>query len=1720
MTKARSPAPGHAGVGGGNAPSDPVRRRLACLAVAMGLLSSGVSVSAEEAAPLMVASEPVQHFLSPSDRHSREILLSEPGRHAFIAESDMPVGVQLVDRMAGPLEIRRHRHDRILGAGPVKAVLHADADDGGEIAFRVHPYRELHQAPFPRLTETRLLETTLEDFQQRSYWIVVDEDRWMTLELAGRHLDDVRLWRDGEWLTGVVPERRRIEPESGRPLQARSIHARLQPGLYRLTVYGGPGERWAEEADSAPLYLRKGIPELPAYGWWEHRTSPFGVDRWRVSTTANVYQLKLDEARPARLSVGEYAEGGDPFSVRQHSSAGLDRDSRLPEVTVRDGDGQRTRLITVEHAPGQPYRLAYLHHGTRYSLHRPRTEAQWIGIAGLGDPRDSVQATVAVVDHELLRRGANGLLTGQLPVVSERRAWRARFNLLQPVDLLLQVEHGGTYRAGLTEQSEAIADFRIQPLYQSAPRTAGTDWQAGSDHIWDLNPGLYRLSLRPAAGHPGIAELRIGPEGGDASVEETAAIAVRDAGALRLVDSGRSRIAEVNDFDHGGGGLVIRPAPLRLDQVLPVTLAASGVRDFPVQGVRGRTLIAEAPDGSLLPVAMRRQGPWESAIPVSRDGAFTAYVRNDADRPVNVHLRWQQDPPAVAGHADLKALPPQVLASRIQPLTELSEGAEQRLTLPRQGRQSLLLRVAEPALYRMESTGLLDTRGELRDRTTLDLASAAEGGSGRNFLIQRYLRDGEYRLVTGVQGRSAGPLALRLARTAINDGGLLPPDTPGRATLGPEAAIRYTVPVSRPGPHRIHVRGLEQDFAIHLEGPDGWPVIVPGSRTPLTVQLEPGEHTLTVIPQSVTARAVTLISAPAEPVAGTAGHGPHLLPLNARRNHLWREPGDGQNEREPDRWEFTLDAPMDVRVGLHQAMEAELQRRDAGEWRSLGRMRGSEEQGWHAMEAGDYRLLVRAARRDDRRGYHLAVNTRELPAGQSRRVAVPGSVPLSLAEDGMVQLWSLSGLDVEATLRDADGRRVAFSDARPDDWNFLISRHLPAGRYRLELGTADGSEGEAEVALTRLEREEQPALTAGDDAEQRERQVHVYPLTLPDTMPERGYPLLVETRSTGTHGLSLERLEGERWQVLHTVTGRTNRAGLVLADSDSAPHRLQVWPLDDGPAPVRIAVGTAPKNLQVGGETLTPLEVPGTGMTLALARLPAATLHRAQGAGEVRWAHPGDAFRPTAQGWIPATDSVLWLLGGPDTEPVTLAAPRLLPGQRLEVPVASAVRLPAGNGRDMGTTVRLWLAESAGPVPAIRAADRDHGLWTVSGRSAVAVALPGQAPDTLEVRRADGEDRPATLRLEQRALTVEDHGALSADAGRQIQLAPGTAARLALPEGAAQELRLAGPARIAAVSGKGDEGQVYWTGLSAGTLHGPVAGDVLWLANAGESSADISLSLRPADDDRRAGPGGVLHLADGYRGERLVPLNRLAPGARIRLGGDLDDAYLLTGDGRVLPSENGVIAAGDASRGTLHLIHGTGAYGAWLDAGQAVHWVDGATVSADAPSLLSLRSPVPAVARLGESDDYWLDVAHPADLLVPAGDHRLRFAPVREGSAPGFRLSAVEPMPEGLGAPLRLAPGESRAFGFRLEEERTVGVGLRAEREVVQGRLVNAHGETLGEGVVQLHQALPTGRYYLIAHLPPGETPVLVRPALVGSEAPDDLIPDDVRRRLSEQVQE
>lgn len=108
-------------------------------------------------------------------------------------------------------------------------------------------------------------------------------------------------------------------------------------------------------------------------------------------------------------------------------------------------------------------------------------------------------------------------------------------------------------------------------------------------------------------------------------------------------------------------------------------------------------------------------------------------------------------------------------------------------------------------------------------------------------------------------------------------------------------------------------------------------------------------------------------------------------------------------------------------------------------------------------------------------------------------------------------------------------------------------------------------------------------------------------------------------------------------------------------------------------------------------------------------------------------------------------------------------------------------------------------------------------------------------------------------------------------------------------------------------------------------------------------------------------------------------------------------------------------------------------------------------------------------------------------------------------------------MGEGLGAAVSLMPGDARAFSFALENQTTVGVGVKASRDVVACRLYTEDSDLVGEGIAQMHD-LPKGRYFLVASLDAASHPVTIEPALVGTTLPGDGPPDDVRRKYRDLV--
>jgi hypothetical protein len=90
-----------------------------------------------------------------------------------------------------------------------------------------------------------------------------------------------------------------------------------------------------------------------------------------------------------------------------------------------------------------------------------------------------------------------------------------------------------------------------------------------------------------------------------------------------------------------------------------------------------------------------------------------------------------------------------------------------------------------------------------------------------------------------------------------------------------------------------------------------------------------------------------------------------------------------------------------------------------------------------------------------------------------------------------------------------------------------------------------------------------------------------------------------------------------------------------------------------------------------------------------------------------------------------------------------------------------------------------------------------------------------------------------------------------------------------------------------------------------------------------------------------------------------------------------------------------------------------------------------------------------------------------------------------------------------------LPAGGTRGFSFEVTRNGPIGLGVRADSDVVETTLWTAAGQKLGSGVVQMPQLSP-GSYVLAIHVPAGSRPVLARPAVAGLKPPSLDPPDEV----------
>ena len=1677
---------------------------------------------------------------APTDNVNRDekvFTVERAGRYAIRLESKIGAALQVIDRMAGPSplagEIGKHdgRLDLLLDRGSYKAAMLTPEGSADHAALRVDAFREINGASLPRFVELKPVVSDLDDLTQRSWWLDLPQRRSVALEAAGRHLADLRLWKDGTWLVDAAPSEASVEPEPGQPLAVRRLVATLEPGLYLVTAYGGVGEAWAKASEAKPLYLRFGIPTLAEAARTRQVASPFGIDRFLVPKPANHFRLQLDAPDTAALTVGPY-NPANPFATGGNRGE-IAKNSRILATELTTPAASDFALVIVERRPGQPYLLQNFHSAFDYSLEGGGD--YWIEAIHAATGDDDADLTGVLTETA---QGRERIVMASAIELPPGKAWRRRFNLLDALTLHIAIPAAGDYLVA-AEGENVEAEFRFEPV-GARPSNYRTPAFERGDHVWTLESGIYLLTIEPRPEKRGIATLTVKPAGfaGDIDMAPRRGVVALRSQALSAMTYYRLYL---NRLPGVSAGLVLRQRPLDLAADLPMTLRPHESVDIPIAfpGDSEGTLSATAEDGT--PLAFALDGAPAEAGRHARPGLHRVALANDGDGHLPLTLHFARD------DMQPEAPLPVLSAERLKQLPDfpaLTPGKPVFLDVARQEQRSFNIAVGAPALYRLETGGLLRTQGNLRTRMVTSLARGDANGIGRNFLIQHYLREGDYQLSVMPAGASAGHLSLQLGAAPIEDRGALSLGIPSRATLSPGGAVRYDFRIDHKASFRLSAFGLNRQFALRVEDADGWPVAEPVTQGVMARVFLPGLYRATLLPGAVEARSLTLLEE-VRPPAARSGHGPHDIAPGETAQNEWIEPAAGA-ERVPDRWRFHLPAPADVAIGVGDGMIATLLREASGGDSEVARLIRAPE--WKSsLDTGDYRLELASIRPNNHLPYTLRIRSEQLLVGQSRAVSAPADVPISLGGNDLVEIDSFGSSDVRARLYDAEDRLIAANDDRAGDWNFAIAATLTQGRYRLRIDPVGSAGAPTRVDLFRPVEKSEPALAVPGAAAVSDAALHTYPLALPG---QAGL-LVLAAQSREAVSLSLERpSEGDAWRSVSVAAGEAPLIAVPIAAQDAGRYRLRAWSTDRKPAEIKlvarlIASRPASEADLKSGVALARIDgIEPAAFAAAVAPARPGVFQLDGAGGGLRWTSAaGVAAAGDAAGLVVAGSEPIWLVD-------RAASARKLRAQRLGFeaetrlvlpPGAAAVALPPARP---GAGPVLWLARSRFGQPGIVAGDIGAAATSMGVDDNSSVALGAGTGDGALLRLWNASDATATLQftLRQIAFAPPARGpwpagardaTLGAKAGRLYELGAGM-----------KRLHLLLPPQTAAVLRRGEAIlATLWADRMSRSYTAELPADTLLLLNAGEEEARASLAWNALDDEAGLAPGRAFKRYDGAAGVlRLggsvpVVLN-LATTSKLRVHGSPAEATFIAADGRVTRGRE--LAIGGS--GALLIDHGPGLVAAWLEDpvtfDQSIALaLDGAPriiklaggemrfrLEPKAPVLLSLRTTAPVIATIIPPDGRATTEAFAEggriSRYLPAGGTTIALQSAAEGELAGdaeFIETPVTPIDEGLGEAVQLGAGETRLYGFTLAKERTIGVGLRASVDIARCRLLDAAGKMLGTGIVQMHK-LPAGTFLLAVEAPPDAAPIEIRPALVGVHEPDPGPPDEVKRHYLQLV--
>jgi hypothetical protein len=391
--------------------------------------------------------------------------------------------------------------------------------------------------------------------------------------------------------------------------------------------------------------------------------------------------------------------------------------------------------------------------------------------------------------------------------------------------------------------------------------------------------------------------------------------------------------------------------------------------------------------------------------------------------------------------------------------SELKMGTPHYVTLGRNGEAAYGFRINEAGVYKIETTGRLQTKLTLRDRFGAVSQSQTANGVGRNARVADFFLPGDYLVLAETMGKSAGRMGVVLSRGELRKDGALIDGVDKRAAVNANGAVVYDFVAGKKALYRIESSGAFGGAGLRLEDSDGWPVFDHGSTAPREALLDRGAYKVYSLPINHDSYRVTRVDAVKAPLK-ISGPGPHNIAVNEYVSAVWVESGA------PARFLFEVSAPIDAKISLSPDFKGKL-KRQGKDTASINVGGGSGE----VLQKGKYEIAVTPVKPQNYSPYELSVTTTDLVAGIGYAVDRDKALRVQVGERGEYEIFSQGRNEVSARLYAADKKtEIARGGGDLLDWNFFISERLDSGSYHLQLSGFDpDADPPAKVFMRRAE---------------------------------------------------------------------------------------------------------------------------------------------------------------------------------------------------------------------------------------------------------------------------------------------------------------------------------------------------------------------------------------------------------------------------------------------------------------------------------------------------------------------------------------------------------------------------------------------------------------------------------------------------------------------------